>query len=121
MADAEESLEGDADRHPSTAGESSLQEGVGDDLQGLHLALLEQVEQQEEGAEERNHQVDKGEDEEQPMEAILDLGQHEKGENVADTSDDADGGDVAFPEALNDQDGGVIAEILTDFRREIHH
>ena len=105
MADPKEPLERDTDCHPTTAGESGLQEGVGDNLQGFHLAVLEQVEEEEEGAEERDHEVDKGEDEEQAMEAVLDLGQHEKGEDVADTSNDADGGDVAFAETLDDKYG----------------
>ena len=39
------------------------------------------------------------------MEAVLDLGEHEEGEDVADTSNDADGGDVAFAEALDDKYG----------------
>ena len=120
MADPKEPLEGDAHCHPPTAGESGLQEGVGDNLQGFHLAVLEQVEEEEEGAEEGNHKVDEGEDEEQPMETVLDLGEHEKGEDVADTSDDADGGDVAFAEALDDKNGRVIAEIFTTFLREVH-
>ena len=78
MADTEESFEGDADGHPPTAGESRFQEGVRDNLQGFHLAVLEQVEEEEEGAEEGDHEVDEGEDEEQAMKAVLDLGQHEK-------------------------------------------
>ena len=121
VADAKEPLEGDADGHPTTAGKSRLQDGVRDNLQGFHLALLEQVEEEEEGAEERDHEVDEGEDEEQAMEAVLDLGEHEEGEDVADTSNDADGGDVAFAEALDDKYGWVITEILTAFLREVHH
>ena len=83
--------------------------------------MLEQVEEEEECAEERNHEVDEGEDEEQAMEAILDLDQHEEGDNVADTSNDADRGDVAFAETLDDKYCWVITEILTAPLRDFHH
>ena len=121
MADPEEPFEGDADGHPPTARKSGLQEGVRDNLQGFHFAMLKQVEEEQEGAEEGDHEVDEGEDEEQAMKAVLDLGQHEDGENVADTSDDTDGGDVALAEALDDKYGRVIAEIFTAFLRKVHH
>ena len=40
VADAKEPLEGDADGHPSAPRESRLQDGVRDNLQRFHLALL---------------------------------------------------------------------------------
>ena len=79
------------------------------------------VEEEEQCAEEGDHQVDAGEDEEEPVEAVVDLGKHDEGEHVAQAADDADCGDVARAEAVDREDCRVIAEILTDLLREVHH
>ena len=117
-----EPFKGDADGHPATARESGLQESVWDDLQDVHLALLQLVEQEEQCAEQGDHQVDAGEDEEEPVEAVVDLGKHDEGEHVAQAANDTDRGDVTRAEAVDREDCRVIAEILTDLLlREVHH
>ena len=55
------------------------------------------------------------------MEAVVDLGKHHEGEHVAQAANDTDRGDVARAEAVDREDCRVIAEILTDLLREVHH